>query len=221
MPIASFWNKYQTILFDLDGTLINSAQDLVNTLNDIVIQYDMPPVPFDIAAPFAGVGSIALIECAYRYHNLTLPDKDSLNLMRDQFIKRYEHHMLNTTQQYDGAEYLLESLYASQKNIILATNKPSFLTDKLMDFMDWKKYFQVIACSDTVSKKKPSPLHLLESLEKANLKNENCLMVGDSCYDYEAALACPMDFAVVDFMHADTKKEFPKATHYISSFITP
>lgn len=214
--MENFWSNYDTILFDLDGTLINSAYDLVHSLFEVLPKYHIELVPFEYLRPFAGIGSIAMIDAVVNYHKIEIA-QELKDKIRASFLDAYEKNILTHTTPFDGAENLLSTLYNSGKRLILATNKPHKFTKIIIEHLGWNKYFKVLACSDTVSQRKPNPLHLLESMEQSGGISKKALMVGDSVADYEAALAVPMDIVMVSFYEQD-KSLFPKATFHLDKF---
>ncbi len=214
--MEKFWSDYDTILFDLDGTLIDSAYDLVQSLLQVLPEYHIQTVPFEYLRPFSGIGSLAMIDAVVNYHKIEITMELRENI-RNSFLETYEKNILNQTTPFDGAEKLLFSLKSMGKRLILATNKPYRFTKIIIEHLGWNQYLTHLACSDTVSQRKPNPCHLLEAMEQSGGISNKALMVGDSVADYEAALAIPMDVVMVSFYGQD-KNLFPKANFYLDKF---
>lgn len=214
----SFWTEYKTILFDLDGTLINSAKDLTDALNDVLVTRNIPIVPFEVARPYAGIGSMAMIDCAFNYHKLPELSLEGKEKLRADFMEAYAKRVLTSTSPFEGAEALLDMLNKRGISLILATNKPRRFTEIIIAHLGWDKYFKAIACPDDVSKRKPDPAHLQDATKMAKVTLDNALMVGDTIADYEAAKGCNIHIAMVDFIGYDMKR-FPEANYIIKSYL--
>ena len=214
--MLSYFEKYDTILFDLDGTLIDSAESLVAALNNTIIDILPSVIPIgETVRQLAGIGSRNLLRYAFEYHNKPYTEQDIENLVPD-FLNAYEklHHQ---TEPFDGATNLLKDLKAKNKNLLLATNKPKRFTHPIMDNLNWTSLFDGIYCPEDVSQKKPNPAHLLEALANSNISTHNALMVGDSITDYHAALNAHISVMMVCF-NGQTKQQFPNADYFIDDF---
>lgn len=214
--MIDYFLKYQTILFDLDGTLIDSAADLVGALNDTISDIFLTPVPLDGAIRLAGIGSRHLLRYAFEYHKRPYNDADIENLV-PYFMNAYEKNMLDKTNAFSGSDLLLKKLKENGKNLLLITNKPRRFTPHIIHNLGWSHLFDGIFCPEDVSKRKPDAAHILDALEISNFSSEGCLMVGDSVADYEAALAANIPVMIVGF-YGQTQKEFPKAKYFIKSY---
>ena len=215
--IASLFKDYDTVLFDFDGTLIDSTQDLVNALNITLSLEKIGAVPPEIARPFAGIGARALLECGYRYHNIPLSTHKK-DILVSVFMESYARIMLQHTCPYQGATELLQTLYTQKKRLILATNKPKKFTNVIVPSLGWNHYFTALVCPEDVSARKPDPAHLLDAMRIAGGLSGHAIMVGDSIADYNAALAAEIDVMMVDFHHHDTSV-YSKAKYIVKSFV--
>jgi phosphoglycolate phosphatase len=210
------FSKYQTIMFDLDGTLIDSASDLVGALNDTIADIFPQPIPYEGAKRLAGIGSRHLLRYAFDYYK-TPYDDALIESYVPAFMNAYQKNMLDNTTAFAGAENLLITLKQNGKNLLLITNKPRRFTPLIIDFLGWTDLFDGIFCPDDVSSRKPSAAHLLEPLKIHNLNPNNALMVGDSITDYEAALAANIPVLIVGY-YGQTHDEFPKAKYFINQY---
>ena len=125
--------------------------------------------------------------------------------------------MLDKTTAFAGADSLLKTLKKNGKNLLLITNKPRRFTPHILDKLNWTNLFDGIFCPEDVSKRKPSPAHLLEPLHIHNFSNDKTLMVGDSITDYEAAIAANIPVMIVGF-YGQTHAEFPQAHYFIDGY---
>jgi phosphoglycolate phosphatase len=212
----TLFSKYQTIMFDLDGTLIDSAADLVEALNTVIADIFPSRVPYDGAKRLAGIGSRHLLRYAFEYHN-TPYDDAIIESFVPAFLDAYQKNMLDKTTAFAGADSLLRTLKNNGKNLLLITNKPRRFTPDIIDNLGWTDLFDGIYCPEDVSCKKPSPQHLLEPLKKHNLNPDNALMVGDSITDYDAAIAANIPVMIVGF-YEQTHAEFPLAQYFIQGY---
>lgn len=215
--IASLFKDYDTVLFDFDGTLIDSTQDLVNALNVTLSLEKLSAVPTEIARPFAGVGVKALLECGYKYHNTPL-STHKRDVLSSVFMETYARIMLQHTCPYQGATELLQTLHASKKRLILATNKPKKFTSVIIPSLGWDIYFTALACPEDVSARKPDPAHLLDAMRIAGGLSSNAVMVGDTDADYNAAIGADIDVIMVNF-HNHNMDGYSKAKHILTGFV--
>ena len=210
------FSDYQTIMFDLDGTLIDSAADLVCALNDTIANILPSPVPFEGAKRLAGIGSRHLLRYAFDYHKTIYNDTD-IEALVPAFMNAYEKNMLDKTTAFPGADLLLRTLKNNGKNILLITNKPKRFTPHIIQKLNWTNLFDGVFCPEDVSMRKPDAAHLLEPLKIHNFSCNNALMVGDSITDYDAAIAAAIPIMLVGF-YGQTPSEFPKAQYFIKNY---
>lgn len=211
-----YFTKYQTILFDLDGTLIDSAASLVAALNKTISEILPKTVPIDeTVRQLAGIGSRNLLRHAFEYNQQSFSENDIEQLV-PHFMDAYST-LYHDTAPFAGADQLLQDLKSQGKNLILATNKPRRFTPDLIKALNWASLFDGIYCPDDVSHKKPNPAHLLEALKNESLTPENTLMVGDSSADYHAALEANIPIMMACF-NGQTPEQFPKANYYIYNY---
>jgi len=212
---SAFLN-YQTIMFDLDGTLIDSAVNLVDALNDTIEPILPNKVPYEQAKRLAGIGSRHLLRFAFEYHNTQYTESD-IEALVPNFMDAYALRISTEDNFFENADTTLKHLKEAGKNILLVTNKPRRFTPEIIKNLQWEPYFDGIFCSDDVSHRKPNPAHLLEALRHVNASPNDSLMVGDSVADYDAAIAANVPIMMVSF-YGQTPEEYPKAKYFINHY---
>ena len=169
------------IIFDFDGTLIDSAPDLVDSINEMLKELNLKEAPFKEAIKWIGNGSLKLVERALRYNGIE--DEKFLEKAHKVFKEKYKHSNAKKTTLYPFAKELLDSL--KDKNLALITNKPDEYIKPILKKFDID-VFDFILGGD-FEYKKPSPIPLLKALEYFNVKPNKAVMIGDSKNDILAA----------------------------------
>lgn len=172
----------RAVLFDLDGTLVDSAPDIHAGVAALLVAERIAPLPFATVRGFIGGGVPVLIE---RVIAATGMDPNRHADLCARFIERYEHDPGGLTRAYDGVEAALDAL--SDLPLGLCTNKPEGPTRALLAQLGWERRFQVIVGGDTLSQRKPHPAPLLEAIRR--IGGGEVLFVGDSEVDAETAQA--------------------------------
>jgi phosphoglycolate phosphatase len=187
--------KPDAILFDLDGTLLDTAKDLGNALNEILSKLDRPTVAFETYRNIASDGAKGMLELGFG-EDLKAFDFASL---RQQFLDYYENNICVDTDYFDGVENLLLAL--NQNNIPwgIVTNKPEFLTLQLVASFPLLQNCAVIISGDTLSERKPHPLPLLHAEVKLDLASPNTWYIGDAERDIQAANAANMVSVIAQY----------------------
>ncbi|MBI5682488.1 MAG: HAD-IA family hydrolase [Deltaproteobacteria bacterium] len=167
------------IIFDLDGTLIESSRDIVWAVNKTLNHMGFDELPYDVIKSYIGWGVGMLLEQAIpvKRHNL-------LSEARELFLRYYEGHLLMDTFLYPGAKDVIE--YFKDKKLAIVTNKPIGLTKKILDGLAISGYFKRVVGGDNVLNKKPHPQAIDIVLEELDIRPENTVFVGDSRIDIEA-----------------------------------
>ena len=187
-----------TIVFDLDGTLVDTGRDLVATLNTILATQKIDPVTYEAAVGYVGGGARLMIERAYAAANLPLAG-DKLEILFQDFLAHYEEHIADTSRPFPGTEAMLDRFAAEGWNIAVCTNKVEGLSRKLLDLLGLSPRFAVIAGRDTFGVAKPDPRHLLETIRAAGGVPETAVMIGDSRTDTDTAIAANIPVVAVSF----------------------
>lgn len=188
-------NKPNAILFDLDGTLLDTAKDLGNALNQILSGFNRPTVDYAVYRNIASDGAKGMLELGFG-EDLKHYDFASL---RQQFLDYYETNICVDTDYFSGVESLLLSL--NQNNIPwgIVTNKPEFLTQQLVSSFPLLLNCAVIISGDTLNQRKPHPLPLLHAEEKLALASPNTWYIGDAERDIQAANAANMVSVIAQY----------------------
>ena len=168
------------VIFDLDGTLIDSSGDISNALNHAVRPYGLGEVTVEETISLVGEGVARLIG---KLVEQSSPGLDLPPLI-ETFTDYYSAHLVDHTTAYEGAEEVLRALNGRKKAVI--TNKLEGLSLKILEALDLLKYFDYVAGGDTGPEKKPSPLPILKALSRFEILPGEALLVGDSIYDIEA-----------------------------------
>ncbi|MDR3448094.1 MULTISPECIES: phosphoglycolate phosphatase [unclassified Dyella] len=179
--MKSFPVNIQGVLFDLDGTLLDSAPDLYAALKAQCDEMQAAAPPYAMVRDVVSRGSRAILRCAF-------PDLDdeALLLLIPRYLELYHAMMAEHTRPFDGVDELLSSLEAQGIAWGIVTNKPGFLTDELLVRIGWAPRAAAVVSGDTLPVKKPDPAPVLLACERAGLDPSRCLFVGDDRRDVMA-----------------------------------
>ncbi|MGK0305188.1 MAG: 2-phosphoglycolate phosphatase [Gammaproteobacteria bacterium] len=197
------FKKPNAILFDLDGTLLDTARDLGNALNQILKKLERPTIDYEVYRNIASDGAKGMLELGL---GGDLRNYD-LAVLRQQFLDFYETNICVDTDYFLGVESLLLTL--NQKNIPwgIVTNKPEFLTLQLVTAFPLLQNCGVIISGDTLSERKPHPLPLLHAEEKLALDSPNTWYIGDAERDIQAANAANMHSVIAQYGYISDIKQ--------------
>jgi phosphoglycolate phosphatase len=176
--------KYRCLLFDLDGTLVDSRADITNSLNLTLAEMGRAVLPAETVHGFIGEGVRLLLERALRATQTTEPSTHDVENAWQIYQRQYSAHMLDQTRLYPGVAETLEDLRAWPKAVV--TNKPYEFTAELLERIGLLKHFKVVLGGNSLPERKPSPLMLLEAARRCEIAPVECLMIGDSWVDIEA-----------------------------------
>lgn len=178
----------RTILFDLDGTLLDTAPDLAAALNTVLEENQLPPLPFESIRPAVSHGGIALIKLGFRLQQ----DDPRFDALRQRLLTVYRENISRRTTLFPGMEALLQAIEQRGLNWGVVTNKPGWLTDPLMKDLQLYDRAVCVISGDTLQQRKPHPAPLLHACQLANSLPEQCLYVGDAQRDIEAGINAGM-----------------------------
>ena len=190
------------IAFDLDGTLVDSAPDLVRALNTTITAEGLAAVPLDAVRPMIGRGARALIERAYERDRRAPPEGEAMADLLERFIETYLGDIARLSKPFPGVVNLLDRLHDQGASLSVCTNKRGELANALLQAVDLAWRFDRIVGADQTAAKKPHPGHLIDSL--GGPADARCAMVGDSTPDVEAAKAAGVRVFV--YAHGYTEK---------------
>ena len=172
----------RTILFDLDGTLADTAHDLAYALNSVLKEQGLAPLPFETIRPVVSHGGIALIKLGFGIEQ----DNSEFEPLRQRLLDIYRDNIARETTLFPGMAELLDNIENSDRNWGVVTNKPSWLTEPLMEALGLTGRAACIVSGDTCNNRKPHPEPILHGCELAGSHAEQCLYVGDAERDIEA-----------------------------------
>lgn len=195
-----------TIAFDLDGTLVDSAPDLIGTLNRMLVEEGLPPVPMESASILIGSGARALLVHGFEAAGAPVERAKSDELF-ERFLVDYAAHIADGSQPFEGVVETLERLSQRGAILVVATNKRSDLSELLLDKLDLTRHFAAIVGPDRVSARKPSGAHLKEAVVIAGGDPERAIMVGDASPDADAAKDAGMPCILTTFGFTPTPVE--------------
>lgn len=175
-----------TFLFDLDGTLVDSAPTIGLRLSEALVQHGYGEVDLDTIRPLLGNDAAALV-AALLTHQGTVPDAEVCALIAGDFLRRYRDDPLEGAVLYPGCLEVLKSLSARGCTLAICTNKPEITALPVLAGFGLMPLFSLVACGDIVPVKKPDAAHIRYILDKLHTDGADALMIGDSSLDVIAA----------------------------------
>jgi phosphoglycolate phosphatase len=206
-----------TIAFDLDGTLIDTAPDLISTLNLILEREGLPPVEYDDARRMIGGGARAMIERALAAEGRSVP-KAELDRLFAAFIEHYAAHIADRSRPFPQLETTLERLAGEGHRLAVCTNKLEWLSLRLLDTLQLTRHFAAICGQDTFGVQKPDPRILRLTIERAGGEPSRAIMVGDSGTDIRTSRAATVPVIAVDFGYSEVPVALLRPDRIIGSF---
>lgn len=191
-----------TIAFDLDGTLVDTAPDLIGTLNVLLDQEGLAPLPLSEARPFIGRGAKWLIERGFQAAGASLDEARAPELF-DRFIAHYLDHIADESRPFPGVEAALERLKADGARLAVCTNKRTDLSLALLDALDLTRRFDAVIGADATPACKPDPRHLTTAVAAAGGAMDKAILVGDAGTDAGAARAAGAGLILVSFGYTE------------------
>jgi phosphoglycolate phosphatase len=189
-----------TIIFDLDGTLVDTAPDLIASLNAILRREGLPTVPYAEARALIGHGGRHMLERGLAAVGRPVADIDR---MFDDFLAYYSEHVADHSRPFPGVEAALDTLAGHGCTFAVCTNKLEWLSVRLLKSLGLAERFAAICGQDTFKVQKPHPGALLGTLRRAGGSRDRAVMVGDSQTDIATARAARMPVVAVDFGYTD------------------
>lgn len=174
------------VLFDLDGTLVDSIPDLAEAVNDMLAELGRDPRPEATVAHWVGNGIEALVRRALTDGRDEVEDRSLLEFALQRFRAAYAKRNGTRSRPFPGVRTLLAACRAQGLSVGLVTNKAAAFTAPLLERLELAEYFDVVVSGDTTSRKKPDPEPLFFALSALELRPEEAVMVGDSVHDIAA-----------------------------------
>ncbi len=191
-----------TVLFDLDGTLADTARDLCHTMNILLKLHGREAVPDSLVRNFLGAGARKIMERGFEATGAPATSA-FLDQLFDEFLEHYSAHIADRTVLFPGVREQLNALSSAGARLAVCTNKPEHLTHRLLNALNVAHFFPVVIGGDTLDVRKPDPRHLYEAIERSGGTVEAAIMVGDSGPDIEAARAASLPSICVSFGYTD------------------
>jgi N-acetyl-D-muramate 6-phosphate phosphatase len=186
--MAAAANPVRGVLFDLDGTLIDSAPDLAGAANRLRADHGLEPLPLDMLRPMVGSGARGMVGVAFG----VAPGEARFEPLRDTFLAHYEAMLLERTAPFAGVEELLSALEAAGIPWGIVTNKAARFTLPIVAGLKLDERAAAVVCGDTTPHSKPHPAPLLHAARAMGLAPEDVVYVGDDLRDAQAARAAGM-----------------------------
>jgi phosphoglycolate phosphatase len=190
------------IVFDLDGTLIDTAPDLIGTLNLMLGQHGVPPVAYDDARAMIGAGVKPLLQRALASKGMQL-SPDEIDALYEEYLKLYAAHIADRSRPFPGLDAALDALVADGCILAVCTNKLEWLSVLLLDRLGLSPRFTAICGADTFAMRKPDPEMLRLTIAQAGGDVAHAVMVGDSMTDVATAKAARIPVVAVDFGYTE------------------
>ena len=178
----------EAVLFDLDGTLIDTAPDMGGALNNLLIEENLSPIPLDIIRPYVSQGGLVLTRLGFSEQ----VDEAEIEPLRLRFLDHYRAIVADDSVFFDHFEQVLTTMEDQNMPWGIVTNKPEWLTTPLLEKMSLDKRAAVVICGDSLEHRKPHPLPLIVAAETIGIACENCIYIGDDKRDIDAGKAANM-----------------------------
>lgn len=195
-------NPHSTVIFDLDGTLVDTAPDLTGALNRVLAEEGLAPVSLNETRRMVGHGARALIENALAATGAP-PDQGRVSRLVGRYLAHYKSHIADESLPFDGVIETLDALRDAEIRLGVCTNKSLALSEDLLNALNMRHYFAAIVGGDSLPVRKPDPEHLLETVRRTGGRPDRAIMVGDSGPDFEAARGAGIPVVLVSFGYGD------------------
>jgi phosphoglycolate phosphatase len=192
----------RTVVFDLDGTLVDTAPDLINALNFVLDREGLPPVPLHAARNMIGAGARKLIERGLELEGRSV-GLDDITRLTTGFIDYYAAHIADVSRPFEGLEGALDDLAARGYRFAVCTNKLEWLSKLLLDRLGLSWRFSAICGADTFGVSKPDPAILRQTIARAGGQLSSAIMVGDAGPDIGVARRAGIAVIGVDFGYSE------------------
>jgi phosphoglycolate phosphatase len=192
----------RTVVFDLDGTLVDTAPDLINALNAVLAREGLPPVPLASARNMIGAGVRKLVERGLEAEGCEVTPAE-LTRMMDDFISHYAEHIADDSRPFEGLEAALDELAGDGYRLAVCTNKLEWLSRRLLDRLSLSARFAAICGADTFGVSKPDPAILRQTVARAGGALTGTIMVGDAGTDVGVARRAGVPVIGVSFGYTE------------------
>ncbi|UGQ25669.1 HAD family hydrolase [Acinetobacter calcoaceticus] len=186
------------VIFDLDGTLVDTLDDVVISLNEALGVYNYQSVTSDYVKGFLGHGGTALVSSIIKFE-----EKHLISEINDLYLKQYQLNLLKNTILYPDVKNILDYFSHLKIKMAICTNKKSKFTMEILEELNIKKYFNIVVSGDTLPDKKPSGIPLKYIVNKLSMESLNTIMVGDTEIDHNSAIAADIDFIYAKYGYGE------------------
>lgn len=190
---------YRCLLLDLDGTLADTAPDMLNALNEVRTNEGFKPLPMSEVRDHVSHGTNALLRLSFGNNQ----DEADFSRRRDRFLKNYQNDLCVDTALFPGMVSVLNHIEESGLKWGVVTNKPSWLTDPLMDALGLATRSASTISADTTAERKPHPLPMTTAAAQAGVDPQQCIYAGDAERDIIAGKAASMQTVVAGWGYID------------------
>jgi N-acetyl-D-muramate 6-phosphate phosphatase len=203
----------ESILFDFDGTLADTAPDLAGAANDMRIARNLAPLPYQLLRPMASHGARGLLRTAFGVK----PEDEGYELLRLEFLERYEQRLTQLSVLFDGVVDMLAHVEQAGLSWGIVTNKATRYATPLIDVLGLRP--AAVVCGDTTAHTKPHPMPLLHAAQMLSTPADRCVYVGDDLRDVQASIAAQMKpwVALWGYLGDQTPPELWGATQLLQS----
>lgn len=180
--------RFDSFLFDLDGTLLDTHKDMGNALNVVLDNHGKPPLPLETIRPFVSKGSLEMVCMAFKCE----PESAQSTALRQAFLDAYSQALSSHTVFFPGMDSILKAIENSGRKWGIVTNKPGFLTDPLLQDLQLDKRAGCIVSGDTLAERKPHPAPLLHACKQIGSSPSQAIYIGDDERDIQAGRSAGM-----------------------------
>lgn len=196
-------------IFDLDGTLVDSAPDLSGALSTLLSRVGLGAIDPAVVRPFVGHGARALLEKGYAHHGKTFPSGETGEALVNDYVETYAGRIAELSKPFDGVEETLRTLQEEGAHLAICTNKREALAHPLLKALNLAQWFAIVICADTLEERKPSPVPLQHII--GHLGADRAIMIGDTMTDYEAAEAANIPSLIATFGYGHDDRDLGQA----------
>ena len=194
--------RAHAILFDLDGTLLDTAPDMIGALNLLRQEEGLEPLPFSAVRSSVSHGAVRLVTVGF-----PSAQGDEFERLRQRFLAIYSENLAAGTRLFAGLEQVLAAFEVEGLPWGIVTNKPGWLTDPLVEQLDLARRACCVVSGDTVNERKPHPLPLLHAASLVGVEPERCVYVGDAERDIQAGRAAGMTTLVAAYGYISASED--------------
>jgi len=192
--LADLAQRLRVVLFDMDGTLLDTAPDMVSALNHLRHEHDLAPLPYGMVRSAVSHGAARVVKIGFESAGA-----EEFARLQQRFLEIYRGALSEHTRLFPGMPAVLDELDARGLKYGIVTNKAAWLTEPLLAQLQLRSRFVCVVSGDTLAERKPHPLPLLHAAALAGVAPQACVYVGDALRDVEAAHAAGMPALVANY----------------------